>query len=57
MDAQYTVLIDGHCPVCTGWATFINKRDSSARFSLVAQETTEGEQVLIKRPEEMKEFD
>ena len=57
MDAQYTVLIDGFCPVCTGWAVFINKRDSSGRFSIVAQETPEGEQILTSRPETMSDLD
>ena len=57
MGSQYTVLIDGYCPVCTGWAAFINKRDSSNRFSVVAQETTEGEEVLSNLPENMSEHD
>ena len=57
MGSQYTVLIDGFCPVCTGWAAFINKRDSSNRFSVVAQETTEGEEVLSNLPEKMRELD
>ena len=57
MGSQYTVLIDGYCPVCTGWAAFINKRDSSNRFSVVAQETTEGEEVLSYLPENMSELD
>ena len=57
MSIQYTVLIDGYCPVCTGWAAFINKRDSSNRFLVVAQETTEGEEALSNRPVEMSEID
>ena len=57
MGIQYTVLIDGHCPVCTGWAAFINKRDTSNRFLIVAQETTEGEDVLSNLPEKMRELD
>ena len=57
MGSQYTVLIDGFCPVCTGWAAFINKRDSSNRFLVVAQETTEGEKVLSNLPEKMRELD
>ena len=57
MGAQYTVLIDGYWPVCTGGAAFINKRDSSNRFSVVAQETTEGEEVLSNLPENMSELD
>ena len=57
MGSQYTVLIDGFCPVCTGWAAFINKRDSSNQFSVVAQETTEGEEVLSNRPAKMRELD
>ena len=57
MGSQYTVLIDGYCPVCTGWAAFINKRDSSNRFLVVAQETTEGEEVLSNCPANMSELD
>ena len=38
-------------------AAFINKRDSSNRFSVVAQETTEGEEVLSNLPEKMRELD
>ena len=57
MGFQYTVPIDGYCPVCTGWAAFINKRDSSNKFSVVAQETTEGEEVLSNLPENMSELD
>ena len=57
MGSQYTVLIDGYCPVCTGLAAFINKRDSLNRFSVVAQETTEGEEVLSNLPEKMRELD
>ena len=57
MGSQYTVLIDGFCPVCTGWATFINKRDSLNRFSIIAQETTQGEEVLRNRPVKMSKLD
>ena len=57
MGIQYTVLIAGHCPGCTGLAAFINKRDSSNRFLVVAQETTEGEEFLSNRPAKMSELD
>ena len=48
--SQSIVLIDGFCPVCTGWATFIGKRDKAGRISIVAQETPEGEALIMERP-------
>ncbi len=55
--AQSTVLIDGFCPVCTGWATFINKRDKAERFSVVAQETDEGRALLGEQPSHLAGLD
>ncbi len=55
--SQSIVLIDGHCPVCTGWAAFIGKRDKAGRISIVAQETPEGEALLTHRPSAMADLD
>ena len=55
--SQSIVLIDGFCPVCTGWAAFIGKRDKAGRISIVAQETPEGEALLVERPPALADLD
>lgn len=55
--AQSTVLIDGYCPVCTGWAAFINKRDKAGRICVVAQETDEGRTLLDDQPTHLADLD
>lgn len=55
--AQSIVLIDGYCPVCTGWAAFIDKRDAAGRMLIVAQETPEGEALLTRRPSHLEGVD
>ena len=55
--SQSIVLIDGFCPVCTGWASFIGKRDKAGRISIVAQETPEGEALILERPPALADLD
>tara|TARA_B100000029_G_scaffold458382_1_gene487748 strand:- start:53 stop:421 length:369 start_codon:yes stop_codon:yes gene_type:complete len=55
--AQSIVLIDGYCPVCTGWAAFINKRDKTGRLSVVAQETDRGRTLLKEQPSNLSGLD
>ena len=55
--SQSIVLIDGFCPVCTGWAAFISKRDKAGRISIIAQETPEGEVLILERPPALADLD
>ena len=55
--ADATLLYDGSCRVCSGWAEFVSKSDPKAHIELVAQESEDGRALLTTLPESMQELD
>ena len=51
------VLFDGFCSTCNRWAQWISKRDSKNAFTLIPQESPEGEDVMQSCPEFLKDVD
>jgi predicted DCC family thiol-disulfide oxidoreductase YuxK len=43
---SHIILFDGVCNLCSGWVSFIYKRDSSERFKFVSVQSETGKQLL-----------
>lgn len=48
MAADYTILFDGECHVCTWSVQFIYKRDRQGRFQFASQQSQVGRHLLTK---------
>ena len=43
-----TVLFDGECRMCSGWARFVSARDPRGEFALIPQQSEEGRGILAR---------
>jgi len=57
MTAVPIVLFDGFCATCNRWAQWIEKRDPKQLFSLIPQDTPEGNTIMETCPESLQKVD
>jgi predicted DCC family thiol-disulfide oxidoreductase YuxK len=43
----HIILFDGVCNLCSGWVSFVYKRDAAKRFKFVSVQSETGKQLLI----------
>jgi predicted DCC family thiol-disulfide oxidoreductase YuxK len=48
MSRNGTVLFDGECRMCSGWARFVSRRDPRGELELVPLQSEEGRELLAR---------